>query len=114
MPKIKFSYSANLNQPLTNLGLGVAFTTSADFLLINPNPIWNLRISQVEHKAFVDVDESGTTAAAATSVGIVGDTAPAQEPPQPINHPYLFAIRQMSSGLIVFIGTVNNPLLQGN
>ena len=114
MPKIKFSYSANLNQPLTNLGLGVAFTTSADFLLINPNPIWNLRISQVVHKAFVDVDESGTTAAAATSVGIEGDTAPAQIPPQPINHPYLFAIRQMSSGIIVFIGTVNNPLLTGN
>lgn len=112
MPKIKFSYGAMLNQELKNLGLGVAFSTNADFLGINPDPSYKLHISQVMHKAYVAVDENGATAAAATSVSIVGATA-FQGPP-PINHPYLFAIREMSSGIILFIGTVNNPLLQGN
>ena len=112
MPKIKFSYGATLNQELKNLGLGVAFGAKADFLGINANPNYQLHISQVMHKAYVDVDENGTTAAAATSVGIVGATASA--PPPPIDHPYIFAIREMSSGIILFIGKVNNPLLQGN
>jgi len=112
MPKIKFSYGTSLNQELKNLGLNVAFSTSADFLGINANPQYQLHISQVMHKAYVETDENGTTAAAATSVGIVGATASA--PPPPINHPYLFVIREMSSGIILFIGTVNNPLLQGS
>jgi serpin B len=112
MPKIKFSYGTNLNQPLKNLGLSIAFSDNADFLAINPNPVYDIKISQVVHKAFVEVDENGTTAAAATSVGVSAASAPAFPPP--INHPYLFAIREMSSGIILFIGTVNNPLLQGN
>jgi len=112
LPKLKFSFGANLNQPLINLGLGIAFTTNADFLGINPNPGNQLHISQVMHKAYIETDESGTTAAAATSVGIVTSIAPAPLPA--INHPFLFAIREMSSGIILFIGTVNNPLLQGN
>jgi serpin B len=112
LPKLKFSFGAILNQPLENMGLGIAFTTSADFLDINPNPAYQLHISKVVHKAFVETDENGTTAAAATSVGIVTSIAPAALPP--INHPFLFAIREMSSGIILFIGTVNNPLLQGN
>ena len=112
LPKLKYSFGANLNQPLINMGLGIAFTANADFLGINPNPGYQLHISQVLHKAYVETDESGTTAAAATSVGIV--TSIATTPLPPINHPYLFAIREMSSGIILFIGTVNNPLLQGN
>ncbi|MFI5139571.1 MAG: serpin family protein [Sphingobacteriales bacterium] len=110
LPKFKFSYSVTLNNALTNLGLGIAFTDIADFSLINATV--PLKISEVKHKAFVETDESGTTAAAATSVGIVVATAPAPMPP--INHPFMFAIREMSSGLIVFAGTVNNPLLTGN
>ncbi len=112
LPKLKYSFGANLNQPLINMGLGIAFTTNADFLGINSNPAFQLHISQVVHKAYVGTDESGTTAAAATSVGVVTSIAPAPLPA--INHPFLFAIREMSSGIILFIGTVNNPLLQGN
>jgi serpin B len=112
LPKFKFSYQTILNNPLTDLGLGIAFSDDADFTLINPNKFPHLEISQVVHKAYVETDESGTTAAAATSVGIIAATAPAPMPP--INHPFLFAIREMSSGLIVFVGTLNNPLLGGN
>jgi serpin B len=101
MPKFTFSYSVNLNQSLENLGLGIAFSTSADFLLINSDPSWQLKISQVMHKAYIAVDETGTTAAAATSVGVSAATAPV--PPPPINRPFLFAIREMSSGVILFV-----------
>ncbi|HZY40220.1 MAG TPA: serpin family protein [Mucilaginibacter sp.] len=112
LPKLKFSFGALLNQPLTDMGLGIAFTTGADFTGINASPGYQLHISQVVHKAFVETDESGTTAAAATSVGVVAEDAPPPLPP--INHPFVFAIREKSSGIILFIGTVNNPLLQGN
>ena len=110
VPKFKFSYSKTLNNALKALGLGVAFTNNANFSLINPNAA--LKISEVVHKAYIETDESGTTAAAATSVGIVTATAPAPAPV--INRPFLFAIREMSSGLILFVGTVNNPTLAGN
>jgi serpin B len=110
LPKFKFSYNVLLNNTLTNLGLGVAFSDNADFSLINPTA--RLKISQVVHKAYVETDESGTTAAAATSVGVVAEIATV--PPPPINHPFIFAIRQMSSGLVLFVGTMNNPTLSGN
>jgi serpin B len=110
LPKFKFSYNDTLNSALTDLGLGVAFSDNANFSLIN-NGV-PLKISQVVHKAFVETDESGTTAAAATSVGIVALIATASPPV--INHPFIFAIREMSSGLILFAGTVNNPLLPGS
>jgi len=110
LPKFKFSYNDTLNNALTDLGLGIAFSDNANFSLIN-NGV-PLKISQVVHKAFVETDESGTTAAAATSVGIVALVATASPPV--INHPFIFAIREMSSGLILFAGTVNNPLLTGS
>jgi serpin B len=110
LPKFKFSYNNTLNNALTDLGLGIAFSDNANFSLIN-NGV-PLKISQVVHKAFVETDESGTTAAAATSVGIVALVETASPPV--INHPFIFAIREMSSGLILFAGTVNNPLLTGN
>jgi serpin B len=111
MPKFSFSYGNLLNSALTDLGLGIAFSDQADFSLINPTT--KLQISQVVHKAFVDVDESGTTAAAATSVGVIATIAGPQYNPT-FNHPFIFAIREMNSGLILFIGTMNNPLLTGN
>ena len=110
LPKFKFSYDDTLNTALTDLGLGIAFSDNANFSLIN-NGI-PLKISQVVHKAFVETDESGTTAAAATSVGVVALVATVSPPV--INHPFIFAIREMNSGLILFTGTVNNPLLTGN
>jgi serpin B len=111
MPKFTFSYGTSLNGALTDLGMGNAFSDVANFSGINATV--PLVISDVEHKAFVDVDESGATAAAVTSVEIgVGAVAPT--PPSVIDHPFLFVIREMNSGLIVFAGTVNNPLLTGS
>jgi len=108
MPKFKFSYGTSLNNALTVLGMGIAFSNNADFSRINAST--PLAISDVEHKAYVDVDESGTTAAAVTSVGVTLTASLGYT----VSRPFMFVIREMSSGLIVFAGTVNNPLLTGN
>jgi len=106
LPKFKFSYSINLNNALSALGMGIAFSPGADFSLINATT--PLQISKVLHKAYIEVDETGTTAAAATSV-VIGTTVSANPPPTVINRPFLFAIRETSSGLLLFTGTVHNP-----
>jgi serpin B len=106
LPKFKFSYSVTLNNALTDLGMGIAFTDQADFSLISTGG--NLQISEVKHKAFVEIDESGTTAAAVTLVGIVPTDVLIPQTVT-INHPFIFAIREMNSGLIMFMGTVNDP-----
>ena len=111
VPKFTFSYTVDLSTPLKQLGMGIAFSGNADFSGINAT--FPLQITDVLHKAYIDVDESGTTAAAATSVS-VGVSAVAQQPPTVIDHPFLLAIREMSSGLILFTGVVNNPTLTGN
>jgi serpin B len=110
VPKFTFSYGAKLNNALSSLGLGIAFSKLADFSAISA--AGGLQITSVDHKAFIDVDESGTTAAAATSV-TVGITAILYTPPTVIDHPFIFFIREMSTGIILFAGTVNNPTLTG-
>ncbi len=111
LPKFKFGFGIDLKGALSNLGMGIAFSPAADFSLISPGA--GLSISSVLHKAYVDVDETGTTAAA-TTVVVVGTTAAPTPPPLVIDHPFVFAIRETSSGLILFTGMVNNPLLAGN
>ncbi|TCD01459.1 serpin family protein [Pedobacter psychroterrae] len=106
VPKFKFEYEIKLNDPLTALGMGNAFSDMADFTRLRSNG--NLKIDEVKHKTFIEVNEEGTEAAAATSVGIVETSAPA---PIMINRPFIFAIREMKTGLILFTGIVNNPLL---
>ncbi|HVW95448.1 MAG TPA: serpin family protein [Mucilaginibacter sp.] len=106
LPKFRFSYEVKLNDALSTLGMGIAFTKAADFSRINSAV--PLMITAVKHKAFVEVNEDGTTAAAATSVEIGATAAPL---PQVIrfDRPFFFAIREMKSGLIVFAGVVNDP-----
>lgn len=111
MPKFKFTYNILLNNALGSLGMGNAFSDAADFTGINP--AGNLHITKVLHKAYVAVDESGTEAAAATSVSI-GLTSAEGPPTITIDHPFIFVIREMKTGLILFAGTVNNPLLPGS
>lgn len=108
LPKFKFSYEIMLNDALTSMGMGNAFSSLADFTRINAGG--GLQISQVRHKAYVAVDEDGTEAAAATSVGIELTAAPEE---LRINRPFIFAIREMKTGLILFTGTVSDPTQSG-
>jgi serpin B len=110
LPKFTFNYGVTLNNALTALGMGIAFTDAADFTNIS---LQGLKISQVQHKAYVAVDETGTEAAAVASVGVVATVAPEFTPTYTVNRPFVFAIREMGTGLVLFTGVVNNPLLTG-
>src|SRR5690606_1759371 len=97
LPKLKFSYENKLNDELTALGMGIAFSDEADFSGIHEGG--NLAISEVKHKSFIEVNEEGTEAAAVTSVGIVFPSA-GPSYTFPADQPFLFVIREMNTGLI--------------
>jgi serine protease inhibitor len=105
MPRFKFEYEIELNDILTDMGMGIAFTGDSDFTGINPAV--GLEISYVKHKSFIEVNETGTEAAAATVVDI--RMTAMLENIININHPFIFAIREKSTGALVFMGRVINP-----
>jgi len=105
LPKFKLEYKRELKDDLSALGMRVAFDPDrADFSAMLGGPVaGNLYISKVIQKTFVDVNEEGTTAAAATSVGISVTSAPLTIQ---FDRPFLFAIRERHSGTILFVGQV--------
>jgi len=101
--------------PLTALGMALSFDRSrADFSGINghqPPHEEALFISAVFHKAFVDVNEEGTEAAAATVTPTIA-LRPSKAPETPIfraDHPFIFVIRDRTSGAILFLGRIGDP-----
>ena|ERR1700754_3584442 len=110
LPKFKFSYDITLNNILSNLGMANAFSNTADFTRINA--AGGLQITEVKHKAYVDVNEDGTEAAAVTSVS-VGLTAVSPHV-FTFDRPFLFAIREIKTGLVLFTGVVNDPTIGSN
>jgi serine protease inhibitor len=111
LPKFKIDYDITLNSTLKALGMGEAFTSKANFSKMGKGQ--NLAISEVKHKTFVEVNEQGTEAAAATSVGLMPLSAPAPTyaPFQMIvDRPFFCAIRDNQTGSIVFMGSIAEPL----
>lgn len=106
MPKFELAYEKKLNDVLTDLGMGVAFTGKADFTKINSNG--QLSISEVRHKSFITVDEKGTEAAAVTIIGVELTSVPLH-PIMTVDRPFLFVIRDHTTNSALFIGKVNNP-----
>jgi serpin B len=109
MPRFKFEYKRLLNQDLFNLGMSIAFSDDADFKNISDQ---ELKISRVLHQTFIETNEEGTEAAAATVVEIVFKTS---DPGTTvlkidIDHPFLFFIREVSTGTILFAGKVSDPI----
>jgi serine protease inhibitor len=106
LPKFKFESDFSLAQTLPRMGMKNAFIPGkADFSGLNGKK--NLVISDVIHKAFIEVNEQGTEAAAATAV-IIGRGA-SKSPSFQADHPFLFAIRHNSSGSLLFLGRVVEP-----
>lgn len=109
LPKFKVEKSFTLNKPLQALGMKAAFG-AADFSGMH-NGGEDLSISAVLHKAFVDVNEEGTEAAAATGV-VIGTTSVAP-PPKPryfrADHPFLYMIRDHKTGSVLFLGRLSEP-----
>lgn len=108
LPRFKTSASFQMKTLLSQLGMERAFSDEAEFGGISSQE--ELKISEVVHKAFVEVDEKGTEAAAAT--GVIMTTKMAR-PQDPIvfraDHPFLILIRHQPSGLILFMGRVADP-----
>jgi len=106
MPKFKFDSEFSLKDTLEGMGMELAFSGAADFSGMTGTP--DLCISEVLHKAFVSVYESGTEAAAATAV-VMRETAMPGEPVEvTIDHPFIFLIRDIETGAILFVGRVLN------
>ena len=106
MPKFEYDSEFSLKDTLTGMGMRDAFSDDADFSGMTGNR--ELLISDVLHKAFVSVDEAGTEAAAATAVVMAGSGL---EPPAEvtIDRPFIFLIRDIKTGAIIFVGRVLDP-----
>jgi len=104
MPKFEFDSEFSLKDTLPEMGMPIAFSGAADFSGMTGNP--ELFISDVVHKSFVAVDEAGTEAAAATAVIMRLTAVPKQVT---IDRPFIFLIRDIETGAILFVGRVMNP-----
>jgi serine protease inhibitor len=108
LPKFKINSGFELSQVLSGMGMPDAFRPEkADFSGIDGTR--DLSISSVIHQAFVEVNEQGTEAAAATAVFATTRGLPPPTPEFRADHPFIFLIRHNSSGSILFMGRVVNP-----
>jgi len=109
LPRFKTTSQFELSNTLNKLGMKDAFSPQAD--LSGMIGTRDLFISAVIHKAFVDVNEEGTEAAAATAVMMKLTAMPPSRPPVEFkaDHPFVFLIRDNPSGAILFLGRVMNP-----
>ena len=108
LPKFKFESSFGLADQLKALGMTEAFDPDqADFTGMSERN--DLYISAVVHKAFVAVDEKGTEAAAATAVIVAATSARLYDVTLMVDRPFIFLIRDIPTGQILFIGRVLNP-----
>jgi serpin B len=110
LPRFKAEAKFRLNEPLQALEMRAAFGGGADFTGMHASPE-QIYIAHVLHKAFVDVNEEGTEAAAATAV--VSKRAPSPAPPEPklfrADRPFLFLIRENATGSVLFLGRYVGP-----
>jgi serpin B len=113
MPRFKATYAVMMNDALRDLGMKDAFDQDkADFSgIADPAKTRGLPlyIAAVFHKAFVDVNEEGTEAAAATAVVMAEPDAVHEVPVVRADHPFLYLIREHKSGQILFMGRVVDP-----
>jgi len=112
LPRFKLESGFKLNDMLAKMGMPDAFVwLKADFSGINGNR-HDLYISGVFHKAWVEVNEEGTEAAAATGVVMMAASIAERPPPPPVfraDHPFIFLIRDTRSGSLLFAGRLADP-----
>lgn len=112
IPRFKYQYKRLLNNDLINMGMDIAFSGWATFGNISDQ---GLRINRVIHQSFIENNEEGTEAAAATIVEMTFTTAgPTPEPKVwkvDIDRPFLYFIHETSTGTILFMGRVYDPTI---
>lgn len=110
LPRFQLNSGFNLKPTLTHLGMTNAFGTNADFSGMTGNR--SLRISAVIHQAWGQVNEQGTEAAAATAIAMMPTSARLVTEAPPVfraDHPFVFLIRDVRSGTILFLGRLTDP-----
>jgi serine protease inhibitor len=103
LPRWSQEFKADLAGALERMGMGIAFGPGADFGAMSA--AGGLQISRVLHQTKLEVDEEGTIGAAATAVEMTRSMPPRFE----ADRPFLFAVRDSKSGLLLFVGLVENP-----
>ncbi len=103
LPRFRLAYERTLNDDLAALGMVDAFNDRAD--LSRLSPVGGLWISEVKQKSWVEVNEEGTEAAAATVVSVAESAAPVLR----ADRPFLFFVRERLSGTILFAGKLASP-----
>lgn len=109
LPRFSLEWEATLNDPLKAMGMTAAFVPGgADFTRLAPTMGRELYLSFVKQKTFVDINEAGTEAAAATAVGVGVTSVPIRTVVR-VDRPFVFAIRERLSGVILFMGKIVEP-----
>ena len=108
-PKFKIAFKELLNDYLTAMGMGIAFTGQADLSRLFEEDL-ELAISRVIHQSLLEVNEVGSEAAAATVVEIVETTS--LPPALRVDRPFLFFIRERNSNTILFSGKLIDPRIE--
>ena len=108
LPKFKMEFKTLLNDVLSDMGMGIAFSDNADFSNLFDQSL-ALKISRVLHQTFLEVNEKGTEAAAATIVEIVVTSAGPDHSFIEFNRPFAFFISEKHSNAILFAGKLFNP-----
>jgi serpin B len=108
IPRFETSYDVELNSPLIEMGMELPFSDFADFSsMIANTPV---KIDEVKHKTYIKVEEEGTEAAAATSVGMVVTSIGFGPLQFRVDRPFFFAIAEEKTGAILFSGKIENPV----
>ncbi|MEI6810088.1 MAG: serpin family protein [bacterium] len=113
LPRFKTTCTFGLRDALSSMGMLAAFrATKANFAGMDGRPDW-IYVSAVIHKAFVEVNEEGTEAAAATAVTMLTSAVPASPPTFRADHPFVFLIQEKGTGSILFAGRITDPTKSG-
>lgn len=110
LPRFSLETEYDLTGTLADMGMPTAFTDNADFSGMDGSH--DLSISEVVHKAYIDVNEEGTEAAAATATAIKATGFIPEDQPPVFNadHPFIFLIEDKDTNTILFTGRVTNPV----
>ncbi|XP_022962080.1 serpin-ZX-like [Cucurbita moschata] len=111
IPKFKISFGIEVSDVLKKLGLELPFAEGGLLGMVESPMAQRLRVSKIFHKAFIEVNEEGTEAAASSAVTVGTVSLPINRIDFIADHPFLYLIREDKSGTLLFIGQVLNPLV---
>ena len=113
IPKFESSYEDSLLDELSAMGMKLPFDpNNADFSMMNESHAKDLSISEVKHKTYIKVDEKGTEAAAVTSIGVGATSMPIELPRLTFDRPFIYGIVDVTTGIPLFIGIMENPAIK--